>query len=372
MSKKNKAESESQPTAPTEENEGVQELPKIFWLNVLLGLIFFSCLLWALSYYFQIFRPEDSIQLEPIDSQAPLVHSSSTMVSRLIDGKLVEPGNENNQLIAVIIENHPDARPPAGLSQAHLVYEAESEGKITRFLAVFSLAEKIEKIGPIRSARPYFADWAGETDALLAHCGGSPEALVKIKQEKIFNLNEFYNGQYFWRDKALPAPHNIFTSSQKLADFLQKNERLSPDFASWKYKDELEEEKRPETSRIDIVYSRPDFVVKWEYNKISNSFLRFQSEEAHTDNLGKQITAKNVVLAYMASTVLDKELRLKYKNIGSGQAVVCLDGTCRQAVWRKNSSRQRMFFEDSNGQEIALNRGTAWIEIVQPSQKITY
>src|SRR6202011_3278862 len=41
-------------------------------------------------------------------------------------------------ITAVVIENlTPDARPQSGLSQAGVVYEANAEGGITRFLAFF-------------------------------------------------------------------------------------------------------------------------------------------------------------------------------------------------------------------------------------------
>jgi len=58
-----------------------------------------------------------------------------------------------------MIENLVTVRPQSGLSQANLVYEALAEGGITRFMAVYNLTQPIAKIGPVRSARPYFLDW---------------------------------------------------------------------------------------------------------------------------------------------------------------------------------------------------------------------
>ena len=128
------------------------------------------------------------------------IDDNSNYVARKIDGVMVPSGEENNFLIALMIDNHSDARPPSGLSKAHLVFEAEVEGGITRIMGIFSSGQDLEEIGPIRSARPYFVDWARELSALYAHVGGSPDALVKIQQDKIFDINEFFNHFMWFRE----------------------------------------------------------------------------------------------------------------------------------------------------------------------------
>ncbi len=66
---------------------------------------------------------------------------------------------------------------------------------------VFDSAE-VDKIGPVRSARPYFIDKAREHGGLmLVHCGGSPEALSIISKEPYPTMNEMTNGDYFFRDR---------------------------------------------------------------------------------------------------------------------------------------------------------------------------
>ena len=81
---------------------------------------------------------------------------------QLLDGVMVEPGEENYYPLAVVIDNHFEARPPSGLARANFVIEAPVEGGISRYLAFYSASEQIDEIGPIRSARPYFVDWARE------------------------------------------------------------------------------------------------------------------------------------------------------------------------------------------------------------------
>ena len=79
--------------------------------------------------------------------------------------------------VAVMVDNHPGARPQSGLNQACLVFEAPVEGGITRFMAVYGHGQEVPKIGPVRSIRPYFVRLAKSLGAVLAHCGGSYRGL---------------------------------------------------------------------------------------------------------------------------------------------------------------------------------------------------
>ncbi len=157
---------------------------------------------------------------------------------RNIDGIYVNSEKSNPPLVAVMIDNHFGARPPCGLNLAKLVYEAEVEGNFTRYMAIFNTTDTIEKIGPVRSARPYFLDWARELGATYAHCGGSPEALVQIKKENIINMNEFYDGAYFWRTNEKKAPHNILTSSKNINKFIENEKIPTKEFIPWQFKDD--------------------------------------------------------------------------------------------------------------------------------------
>src|SRR3989344_7322518 len=138
-----------------------------------------------------------------------------------LNGVKVDEANQVSLAAAIMVENQIDARPPSGLAQAKIVYEILTEATITRFLAIYDLSENLQKIGPVRSARPYFIDLALEYGALYAHSGGSPAALERLKDDdSISNLDEFfgYNSGYFWRDNQRSAPHNLYTSSSLLAE----------------------------------------------------------------------------------------------------------------------------------------------------------
>ncbi|MFA4941796.1 MAG: DUF3048 domain-containing protein [Patescibacteria group bacterium] len=298
-------------------------------------------------------------------------NACASCVRQFLNGSFVSPEKENVYPVAVIIDNHPDARPAYGLSQADIVYEAEAEGGITRYLAIFANGEKIEKIGPVRSARPYFIDWDKELSAVFIHCGGSPEALTKIAKENIFDLNEFYNGDYFWRVKDYLAPHNIFTSSENLNKYLESKNLTAGKFLKWNFKNDSPSGE--EQNDIDIAFKSPNFVVKWKYNKIKNEYARYLGGELQKDEgNGQEITAKNIIIQYQKTEILDKELRLKIDTLGSGKAIICLDGKCSPGEWKKNNSSSRTRYYYENGEEVQFNGGKFWIETVRPELQITY
>ena len=182
------------------------------------------------------------------------IEEEKKLVPSLTNGVLVEKGKEDKFPVAIIFDNFDLARPQAGLAEADIVYEAEAEGGVTRYLGIFSHYDNLKKIGPVRSARPYFVDWAEEYNSLFVHCGGSPEALVKITDESIFDLNEFYNGSYFWRASS-NAPHNIFTSGELLRKYLEKENKKEGNFSAWKFKDEAKEEERPVENKIEVEFN---------------------------------------------------------------------------------------------------------------------
>ncbi|HSW79674.1 MAG TPA: DUF3048 domain-containing protein, partial [Candidatus Saccharimonadales bacterium] len=154
--------------------------------------------------------PNAQKKAEQAAAAAPTVYYSP------LTGNVVSQAETKNTVTAVMIENSDFARPQAGLREAGVVFEAIAEAGITRFMALYQEA-KPKNIGPIRSARPYYALWALGFDAPYAHVGGSPEALGNIKQWHVKDMNQFAYGSYYHRISSREAPHNVYTSIDKLA-----------------------------------------------------------------------------------------------------------------------------------------------------------
>lgn len=296
----------------------------------------------------------------------------------MLDGVEYPKDDANRHPIAIMIENHPEARPQVGLNKASVVYETEAEGGITRFMAIFG-PEDADMVGPVRSARTYFVDWAYEYDAFYAHCGGSADGLALIDQIGIKDLNQFNVGTAaYWREAENKATeHTLYTDTNKLRDVAKSNgwNVSTSDYEAYKFKKDAEESQRPTSQIITVPFSGSLYSVVWKYNKADNNYLREMADIAHNDRItDEQLTAKNIVVQEVPRTLITNsggKQVWQLDTIGEGNALVFLDGKKIEGTWKKSSQGNRTKFYDPSGNEIEFNPGTTWIEVVPPGSVIT-
>ncbi|PIS42971.1 MAG: DUF3048 domain-containing protein [Candidatus Kerfeldbacteria bacterium CG08_land_8_20_14_0_20_40_16] len=340
--------------------------------NTKIGLLVIAVLIAAVVVGYFLFSKQNIDLNGNNDSKA-----TGNKVARLLDGFLVDRGSENIYPVAVMVENLSTIRPQSGLDQAGVVYEALAEGGITRFLAIYSTNEAIAEIGPVRSARDYYLDWVSEYNALYTHCGGSPSALKLIKEYNLLNLDQIGGDHpYFWRDssRATASEHTLFTSSELLT-YARRDKGIPEEgnFKSWLFKEEVSLAERPtETKKITIDYSTFSYKVEYQYDRNNNQYLRFNGGEPHLDfKTQKQLTVKNVIVQYVKTRLADTS-RLSMEAIGEGGALVFQDGEMINATWKKENREARTIFYNSTGEEIKLNSGPTWIEVVPTDRSVEY
>lgn len=292
-------------------------------------------------------------------------------VPRRMDGMMVSPEDANKYPVGVMIENlaGEGVRPQSGLSRALVVYEVIVEGGITRFLAMFA-GERPSRIGPVRSARPTFLEFASEYDAVYVHAGGSPEALAAIEGLGIKDVNALTSdSRYFWRDTARFAPHNLYTSSEMLGYALRDGGLggRPGDYESWDFRDEKPESQRPEGEKtVTLKFSTPGYDVEWKYDRGNNYYERTNGGELQRDAVNEEvITAKNIAVQIVPPAIPAGEKgRVNFSVTGQGPAMVFREGEAVKGVWKKKERRSRTKFYDEQGREVAMVRGNTWVEIL--------
>ena len=295
------------------------------------------------------------------------------MRARLLDGVYMAEGETEKYPAAIMIDNMFEAWPQSGISEAGLVFEAPVEGGITRFMTVYSTDKVVEKIGPVRSSRPYFIDWAMEFSALYGHFGGSPAALDIIASDpKINKLNMDSSAEYFWRSKDRFAPHNAYTSSANLDKARDKKlDSQDLNFSPWKFKDEADETDRGDSKTISVTFSYSDtYNVKWLYDKAQNIYVRQVKGETVKDAEGDLIAPKNIAVIETDITVIDSVSRREIETLGTGDALIFQDGKKIEATWEKKDMWSRLRFYDKSGKEIEFVRGMTWVEVVDGADKV--
>lgn len=287
---------------------------------------------------------------------------------RLVDGVCVaSPASANPRLVAVMIENARDAWPVSGVADASVVYEAPVEGNIPRFMAIYPADFEIGSVGPVRSARPYYLDWAAEYgNPVYMHVGGSDAALETIDERSLFDINEMGRGWYFWRSDERAAPHNTYTSSDLWQEAIASYGVNYPraDMQPWTFGDGVRCEAEC-IDRITIAFAPNNpYDVTWVYEPTLDKFVRQQGSGTATEVGGAVHAADTVIVQRVRAVVLDAIGRKQIDTIGSGETVVFAHGRAIAGSWRKTSAGARTEWLDADGKAIPLKFGKIWVEVV--------
>lgn len=270
--------------------------------------------------------------------------------------------------VAVMIENHPDSRPQSALSQADIVYETLTEGGITRFLALFQSRDP-EEIGPVRSTRPYFNLLANQWSPVLAHSGGSQSALQELSigyYRGIADADEMLNGTYYRRATDKFAPHNLYTSTEKMHKLIEDR-----NISEWKpvthftFKRIPTSELKLDTTEITIPFSTASYLVKFSFDESTNTYKRFIGGKSAIDkNSQASIDPKNIIVQFTESAPLpnDPTGALQFKLDRSGRIYLFTGGSLVTGTWKfKGGSIE---YKDSAGNPLVIQPGQTWIAIV--------
>jgi len=326
--------------------------------------------------YFAL-NPNKKLPVVSIKKSTPVVVKPKLVPSTLT-GLPVDPSVNNRTVTAIMIENSIDARPQSGLDQAGVVFEAIAEGGVTRFMGVFQDTQP-GYIGPVRSARPYYIQWALGFDAAYAHVGGSPDALADLIAWNVRNIDQFANSGAFQRISSRYAPHNVYTSIAQLNTVETAKGWTSSNFKGFARKADAPE-KTPTASSISFSLSGPVYNPTFTYNPTTNNYTRSENGAVH--NVVSQagaltpITPKVVValVTPLSQGALDSSgaYYSDYNVLGSGQAMIFQDGKETTAIWNKKNSSDQITFTDNSGNPVKINAGQTWLTAVASSSNVSY
>ncbi len=267
------------------------------------------------------------------------------------------------RVLAVKIENSPEARPQMGLAEADIIYEQEAEGGITRFNVLFHCRDA-DRIGPIRSARPVDPVILQQYGAPLFVHAGSVDAVIRaVDRAGIEMVNCNFEEETCPRDESREAPHDVFTSTETLRDFGGEGGGPEPVF-------ELDEEvpaDAPRGRQVNLTFS-PVANVFWKYRNNRDLYLRFHDDDLHQLEDGSPVTAANVVVM-----LVDRETTRitdsagnpvpNFDLVGRGDLLVFRNGKVIEGEWLRDSEENVTQLLDAQGEEIALAPGQTWVEL---------
>ena len=281
--------------------------------------------------------------------------------------------NSNTRPYAIMINCHNEALPQSGLQDAYMVYEIMVEYGITRMMALFKDVD-FTKVGSVRSARNQYLGYVWENDAIYAHAGGSPEALNRISNEGISDID--VDGQYGQRDKELAKKraweHTLFTNSSLLNKAVSnkkiRNTTDSKVLLTYSV-DELDLSKYQTTvaNKVTIKYSNYR-TSSYEYNSSLKKYLRNIGNKKNTDLVtGKQYEVKNIIaygVKYTTYTDHGYSGYQKISNIGTGDGYYITNGVALPITWSKTDEKSKTVYKiKETGEELKVNDGNTYIQI---------
>ena len=334
-------------------------------------------------------------------SQAPAASSSAPALPPYDADPLTgEAKRGRGRIVGVMVNNicnsaRQNARPQRGLSAAPILIESKVEGNISRLCALYSGAEGIPEVGPLRSGRDQFLQLIMPWQALYYHDGESVFCTQYVSQWDYAGLNiggkGYFNTpthpQVAHRDPrggVVAYEHTEFTSGSEIRQAAQNaGIDLTYDYDATFFP--FADYRTGETVLLDgcpggrdvtvrhsanyqsaFHYSDPDQVYRMEmYSARTGRF------EAAVDELNsQQLAFENLLVCFapIAAYPGDSGDVQQVQFIAGGEAFYFTRGRVRPCQWSKPAPDLPLEVTD-NGQPVTFNRGRTYLAIVDEDER---
>ena len=334
-------------------------------------------------------------------SQAPAASSSAPALPPYDADPLTgEAKRGRGRIVGVMVNNicnsaRQNARPQRGLSAAPVLIESKVEGNISRLCALYSGAEGIPEVGPLRSGRDQFLQLIMPWQALYYHDGESVFCTQYVSQWDYAGLNiggkGYFNTpthpQVAHRDPrggVVAYEHTEFTSGSEIRQAAQNaGIDLTYDYDATFFP--FADYRTGETVLLDgcpggrdvtvrhsanyqsaFHYSDPDQVYRMEmYSARTGRF------EAAVDELNsQQLAFENLLVCFapIAAYPGDSGDVQQVQYIAGGEAFLFTRGRVRLCQWSKLAPDLPLEVTD-NGQPVTFNRGRTYLAIVDEDER---
>lgn len=262
--------------------------------------------------------------------------------------------------VAVVVNNHPKARPQSGLDHADIVYEVLAEGNVTRFVALFQ-SEQPETVGPVRSARDYFIELAEGYDSFFVAHGYSPEAKDLLASGSVDNINGMeYDGSLFKRADFRIAPHNSYISFENIEKGAEKvGAEMDTPPEPLEFAQSAEAEGEDAASVKLSYYDNPSYSPVYEYDQAEGKYTRVSDGEVLKDyDTGNPVLLDNIFIVEAPHAVVDDAGRRDIDLTTGGNAYLLQKGKLLKIKWENQDGRI------IPAGDAGLLPGKTWINII--------
>lgn len=306
---------------------------------------------------------------------APTTTTTEPLATSPINGLPVEDETLlDRRVMAVKIDNHPNARPQTGIESANAVIEVPVEG-ITRFIALFHSVDT-EVLGPVRSGRPSDGRLLNPLNVTLAISGGQNWIINGLNEQVEGIIGEVRPAMF--RSSGRSAPHNLYTNTLLLRDLA--DERGYPDDSPPTWFNFGEIPVGADAASQVVMHFGNGFNVTWTWDAVAKRYQRVfggvsatyrdpagESQPLMADTLVVIIADRYTERAPSGGTSVPA-----METTGSGAAFVFAGGKMTTGTWARETPADLIVLTGEDGEEMAVPPGFLWISVVPTQNGITF
>lgn len=282
--------------------------------------------------------------------------------------------------VAISTNNYKDAQPVLGISHADIIYEhiTEGLGGETRMLAVYTDLNFDDKLGTVRSARTYSVSLAANLNAIFVHCGGSNVGMDKISSMKYPSFDEFYNGNYFYRDSGrksagYASEHTLVTEGNKLLSGLNTKswDLTIPEdaFYGFEFSDEADLNGSDAMNITIQYYNNDGKLTVMNYDKTDGMYYGtqrwYKKQAAVADGNTNDLVPFKNVLILKTKVTHDADGVHVYMNLtGSGDGFLARDGEYVAIKWHRASENDPFTYTLADGTPVTFGVGKTFVSVL--------
>lgn len=279
---------------------------------------------------------------------------------------VADPALMDRRVMAIKMDNHPNARPQSGVQEADAVYELLVEGGHSRFILLFHHSDS-EYVGPIRSGRPTDPGLIKPLDAPLVLSGAQSWVFRWFTDRNVNAIGDIGVGTF--RISGRSAPHNLYGNTMELRGVADnRGYRDEPpaapmfSFGEWPGGESA--------TRLSLSWSEGNN-LEWQWD--GARWVRSVNDAVHewrdAEGNGGEIAADTLIVLFAERYTVCPPAG------ASGSCVPALDtietkpawvlarGEIIEGTWRRDSMEDFFTLTDAAGDEIVLPPGIPWIHV---------
>lgn len=319
--------------------------------------------------------PTPTPEAEPVVE--PTAEPVAGGITSTLTGEALAQDQSNLRPFAVQMNNHQDALPQCGISGASIIYEMPEEG-ITRMTAIYPQNVEIQRMGSIRSARPYHSEIAKAYDAIFVHWGASTKGAESVYALHAGDDVDFVGNasSYSYRDPARAnraTEHTGFVTLDNLRKFLSDSDRRLTHNGNRDTGLHFNANVEPtggNATEMSVFFVSKESRFAYQADQGAYTMSQYNGISYVDGDTNQPVPFKNVLFL---RTFIEEESSLATIHLkdAKGSGIFCCNGKQEPITWSHGNYDEPFHYYRADGSELELGIGRSYICIISDSDRLT-